>query len=148
MGRSALTETDEGWLLPLRGATVTRCYVDQYAVGFLADEANVYLEGQFKIVKDGDQIELGASDEPTQYIPLLALIGQTVSEAEATREGELALVFSDGTQLNASPDPAYEAWNVTVEGWNLVSLPGGRVATFGPGKIVRAEHLRHGGDSA
>jgi uncharacterized protein DUF6188 len=60
----------------------------------------------------------------------------------------IVIGFSDGTRLNVSPDPNYEPWNVTVEGWNLVSLPGGGVATFGPGKIVQAERLRHGGDPA
>ena len=46
-----LTETDAGWDIPLRGASVTRCYIDRHAVGFLLDDANVYLEGLFEVME-------------------------------------------------------------------------------------------------
>jgi hypothetical protein len=142
----SLTETDDGWELPFRGALVTRCYIDPHAVGLLLDEANVYLEGSFELAKAGEPAELGVGDDPTAYVPLISLIGHNVSEARAPRDGQLVLGFSDGSSLTAKPDPNYEAWNLTFDGLTLVCQPGGGVAVFrpSPGNAVRADHLDHG----
>ena len=143
MTADSLTETDDGWELPLCGALVTRCYIDAHAVGLLLGETNVYLEGASELAWRGERAVLGLGDDPTEYVPLISPIGHVVSEARASRDGQLALEFSDGSSLNAEPDPNYEAWNLTFDGLTFVCQPGGGLAVFRPsvGNVVRAEHL-------
>jgi hypothetical protein len=52
----------------------------------------------------------GRSFDPTALEPLWALIGKTVRQALAFRQGTLEIVFDDETRLSIVPD-VYEAWH-------------------------------------
>lgn len=143
-----MAETRDGWDLRLRGATVTRCYIDEHAVGFLLDDpadSNVYLEGSFAVSLAGRRAEFGVAEGPMEYAPLVSLIGRTVEAARVTHSGELVVEFDDGRRLSAGPDPHYEAWNVTIEDLLVVCIPGGGISTgtHSSGPIMTMERLVH-----
>ena len=69
---------------------------------------------------------------PKSVLPLQAMIGQAVTEADSSEAvGSLVLHFDDGTLLTIEPDQEYEAWTAAgPSGEKLVCLPGGGLAIW------------------
>jgi hypothetical protein len=85
----------------LQGATVTRLFVDQYAVGFLLDSPvhGIFewrIEVPFTFVRNGDA-ETFEPEAPTTMSPLLASVGRTVVAA-ALEDDALHVQLSDGIE--------------------------------------------------
>ena len=55
--------------------------------------------------------------------PLLAQYPDTLTAATADEDGTLRLTFGRGWTIDVSPDPRYEAWQITGPGKNLVVCP-------------------------
>jgi hypothetical protein len=59
-------------------------------------------------------------------VPVLELRGSRVASATADRQGQLNVVFEDGTSLSAGPDERYENWDLAgPESLILAAPPGG-----------------------
>jgi Family of unknown function (DUF6188) len=74
-------------------------------------------------------------------LPLVALVGRTVSAASAD-DGTLRLAFDDGSLLRCRPDPKYEAWEVVGGDPQalVICLPGGELAIWDKrDRVTRAE---------
>ena len=96
---SPLIETSAGWELPVRGWTVTRCFVDPAAFGLLVDGGTgdilrLYLEAEFTLTpaNGADAATFGGSNQDsTGYAPLLRLMGEAVSRVEVSNGGNLTV---------------------------------------------------------
>ncbi len=103
-------------ILPIVGDTVVEIHVSAHRgpVIILADvdgrESMIELADQFTI---GRGIDLRAIEHQhaTQLSPLLELVGATVTEALASAEGRLELVFSNAMRLEVASTTGYEAWH-------------------------------------
>jgi hypothetical protein len=135
---SPLIETSGGWELPVRGWTVTRCFVDPAAFGLLLDGGTgdilrLYLEREFTLKRSSsaDATSFNSNRAPTEYAQLLHLIDGAVSGVEISNGGILRVQFESGDQIEAPPDPTYEAWELEGLGrLMVVCTPGGELAIF------------------
>ena len=131
----SLTESDEGWSLPLAGLQVTRCIVDlAFSIEFLAntDSASLTRIGTaFELtVDDGRRSAINPAN-PSEVGAALTLFGMTVSCANARRDGSLEISFREGMRVCVPANDAYEAWEAVLAGGaRLVSQPGGHVAVW------------------
>jgi hypothetical protein len=130
------TETSDGWVIPMSGATVTQCRVDSAftMVATAPDNGTfeVRIETGLRCSLIPDERLLDPEDDPRQLAPLLGLLQLEVLRATASSRGELALRFVDGTRLDVPADPDYEAWTLNgPNGLLLVSIPGGDVGVWG-----------------
>jgi hypothetical protein len=129
---SPLVRTASGWLLPVEGWTVIRCFVDPTAFGLLVDGGTgdilrVYIEGEFTFAHERGEAILGTREQgPIQYAPLLGLMGEAVHGLYISTGGDLRIEFKSGAEIRIAPDPHYEAWQLDGLG-NLmvVCTPGG-----------------------
>jgi hypothetical protein len=46
--------------------------------------------------------------------PALSVLGQTVTSAQAHKNGALAVSFAHGSRLSVAPDAEYEAWEMVT----------------------------------
>lgn len=131
---SPLIETPQGWQLPVLGWEVTRCFLDPAAFGLLIDGGTgeilrLYLEGEFTLQREGatDAVTFGTNSQgPTDFAPLLGLLGEAVSRIEIFKRGNLTIAFKSGDQIDVEPDPNYEAWELDGLGRLIVvCMPGG-----------------------
>lgn len=75
---------------------------------------------------EGQDVQIDASGSWQSAISLLDLRHARITAATATQDGRLRISFSDGSRLEADPDPRYENWEVSGPGGlNLVAPPGG-----------------------
>ena len=73
---------------------------------------------------------LGAT-RPGDLGPLLGLLRAGITALLVEPSGTLRLKFLEGSTIEISPSPLYEAWEVTTpEGSHFISLPGGGWAEF------------------
>ncbi len=128
----ALIEVGDGWELPVQGWQVTRCFVDPGAFGLLVDGGtgetlHLYLEGLFTASESDALVSYGGGDAvPSDYAPLLALMGRTVARVYIARSGDLHIEFDDASTIHVPPDPDYEAWELDGLGRLMViCMPGG-----------------------
>lgn len=130
-----LIESDDRWLLPLRGFHVIQVRVSCQLTLVLEHGAEVELETE-AILSDRP---LGAPDvtaarlvpERQDVAPALALFGAKVVSSVVFKTGGMRLAFDTGSHLNVKPHPDYEAWSVRGPGsLLLVCQPGGGVAVW------------------
>jgi hypothetical protein len=129
---SPLLDASDGWELPVTGWQVTRCFVDWAAFGLLVgggtgDTLRLYLEGAFTLTEAGGREAYGGNDSgPTDFAPLLRLMGRAVQRVHIARTGDLRVELDAGAALHVPPDPDYEAWELDGLGKLMViCMPGG-----------------------
>ncbi len=126
-----LEEADH-WLLPLQGTLVNRCIVD-YAFSldfqFESREAlTLKLETPFTLARGKREKRFSPGMYPTELGSALGLFRKKVESAVAWKDGRLDVAFSGGIRLHASPDPQFEAWNLSgPRGLLMVCSPGGMI---------------------
>jgi hypothetical protein len=90
------------------------------------DPLRLYLEGEFRLVQAGREATFGTTEQtPSDYAPLLGLMGERASRALVSSDGDLLVEFANGSKIRASPDPDYEGWNLTLGDLMVVCVPGG-----------------------
>ena len=119
--------------LPIRGRSVSRCYVDSaFGVQFFEgeEEVTIRIECPFRLTYSGTEWVLS----PERLVELgraLVIMWKTVKEATAFQDGSLELIFDDGIRLSVTPDPDYEAWEIVApNGFRVVCMPGGGLAVW------------------
>jgi Family of unknown function (DUF6188) len=120
--------------LPIRGASVVQCCVDNaLTLKFDLPDAQLRLESSFTIRdENGREALIPSEGDATRFGPVLKLWGARILEAIATEGGGLTLHFEGGGTLQASPDPHYESWELAgPSGLKVIALPGGGLATWG-----------------
>ncbi|PYY38697.1 DUF6188 family protein [Curtobacterium sp. MCBD17_030] len=105
----------------------------QTTIGF-SNGTTVQFEAEFAITGPDGERRLVDPTDPTSLAPVLALPGDTVTNA--TLDGaDLRLHFASGTVLEAWPDESYESWNYHGAGPErrmMIAMPGGGLAVSGP----------------
>ena len=128
-----LQATDLGWSISLADATVHQVQVD-FRLGLLianqSDWIQVHIESPLRLGEPGKpEVRLVPNDYPTLG-PALVLFTRAVARIDASRRGQLTVRFADGCVVDVEPDQAYEAWQITTPGLQLICQPGGNVAVF------------------
>jgi hypothetical protein len=126
-----LIEQKKHWIIPLRGETVTRCFVDNaFGIEFQDCEMTIRIEGTFYLNGTDKEYKL-SPEHPTTLGPALALFQKKVRSSVAHKEGWLELEFSDGSRLSVEADADYEAWEIVGSGGlRIVCAPGGRLSVW------------------
>ncbi|PZF13501.1 hypothetical protein DEJ25_07015 [Curtobacterium sp. MCPF17_011] len=105
----------------------------QTTIGF-SNGTTVQFEAEFAITGPDGERRLVDPTDPTSLAPVLALPGDTVTNA--TLDGaDLRLHFASGTVLEAWPDESYESSNYHGAGPErrmMIAMPGGGLAVSGP----------------
>ena len=126
-------EREEYWELPLAGHSVTRCYVDHaFGLQFWSKSAEFELriEGPFTLREPGGKKRSLRPMEVHSLGSALGLFQRRVEFARAYKDGHLDILFSGGWELSVSPDPDYEAWELTGDSGRFVSTAGGDLAVW------------------
>ena len=79
----------------------------------------------------GDETRITPGD-PGSAVALVALVGARIDAITITAAGVLRVTVAAGRRIIVPPHDAYEAWQVSGEGWLIVCLPGGGLAEFVP----------------
>ena len=134
-----IIEEAEWWYLPIEDAVVTQSKVDFAFSLSLQMPTNEYfsirIEQPFTLQTAAGLIEFHAQERITELGPALALHQKVVRSGRAYKNGVLTFIFSDGTILNAHPDPQgnYEGWTLADTGQPrtlIVCLPSGGLAIW------------------
>jgi Family of unknown function (DUF6188) len=124
--------------LRLDGKSVSRCCIDSaFSLEFLQNQAEavIRITGQMKIKDSKTQLSL-SGHKPILAAQASLLFGKTIEHAVGRKDGTLDVRFSDGSELVVPVDPDYEAWELVADnGFKVISLPGGKLAIWGPRKI-------------
>lgn len=75
----------------------------------LIEEPIAFIRGSHERMLTGSKP--GETWNPRELAPLLELIGCTVVDALAEKEGRLRITFSDELVLEVRPETGYEAWH-------------------------------------
>lgn len=124
------------WQLPLEGFEVlqlTFAYpIDIVAYGDGGASTLIRFEGRFDFTEPHDGVHhLNAAEQPWSELgALFSLRGDRITSAKATEGAQLRVEFASGRLIEAGPDPAYENWEVSGPGFQLIATPGGGVAVF------------------
>ena len=88
--------------------------------------AQIAFGGEFVYQRqDGQGAQLDAQKPWETAVSLLSLRHARVIRAVADREGNLEIVFDNGSSLIAGPDERYENWTVSGAGFSVIAPPGG-----------------------
>ncbi|MEU6444441.1 DUF6188 family protein [Streptomyces sp. NPDC047046] len=126
-------EREDRWVLNLRGMSVTKITVDFRLMLFLDSDWEVAFDASVDLSYGTAHANPSVllSPESQGVAGALALFGANVVSAVAFKSGTLRLVFDNGHHLTCSPDPSFEAWQVTgPRRWHFASLPGGDLAVW------------------
>lgn len=128
-------------VLPLPGLIVDGCMVEHgLQLILVGPDARVYLhiEGWIRLTTaEGSTPEVSALDHQATQIAR-RIVGRTVKTAAVLVDGDLALVFEDGSKLGVDADREYQSWELlTAKGYHIVCGPGGKLTitqeTLNPG---------------
>lgn len=116
----------------LKGKTVVQVRVGYQLVLVLDPTAEVTIETEAWLTPGGPRkAAIRLDPEHQDVAPALALVGATITSAEAAQSGALHLTFSTGVELCVNPHPGYEAWQVSEpSGVLTVCGPGGELAIW------------------
>ena len=110
-----LVEHDDHWELPLAGRTVTRLLID-FGFGlqfwWQTDDWTITLGRSF-ILRSADHDLTVIPGDMASAGPALECFGKIATSVRAFKDGRLEIAFDGGTRLDASPDPDYEAWELS-----------------------------------
>jgi len=117
-----LTSRGRHTVLPIVGDTLIEIRLSMCAMTALVFKAEDGSEAEITIedcttLWRGDQERLlegskpGTSFNPKELAPLLELLGITVTDAVAEREGLLRIAFANKLILEVAPSHGYEAWH-------------------------------------
>ena len=115
-----LAESRDEHVWELSGRSITQLLIDPSGFRFhcwtLDGDLEVRFETPFAFRgADGNEHQIDP-EEPRTIAPLLDLIRAGVSQIRIRRTGEVEISFSDDSSIRASPDSAYEAWEITGAG--------------------------------
>jgi hypothetical protein len=126
----------DGWLLPVSGEQVTRCWVDPTAVGLLCRNAiEISIGEPFTLATpEGHTYALDPGGEATGLAPFLRIMRQIIREGIAVKDGRLTLVFDDGSRIDVPSGQDFEAWTLAgpggIDGLKIVSAPEGKLVIW------------------
>jgi hypothetical protein len=122
-------------LSSLNRATLYRCSVDQaLTLHFAKDDisATIRLEGTLVLTAPNSRFEVAPEDRRT-LLPVLQLIGRTLTAIECSQDGNLYLSLGEDVTIVAKADQDYEAWELQADnGLRIVSMPGGGLSLWDP----------------
>lgn len=128
-----LVEGGDNWVLPIQGARVIRCHVDNNLTIQVSEneyQFDIRIENEFFLKSEGKEYKL-VPEEPTTLGPVFVILNKTVNAALAYKDGKLCLNFSGGSILEVVSNVQYEAWEIIgSEGLRVVSLPGGGLSIW------------------
>ena len=134
-----LVEETDHWVLPLEESHVEQCRVD-YAFSLIVGSSSsgsfeVRIEQPFTLKGLGDERGFDPEGDPGQMASAMHLLRKRVHGAIAFKDGTLELSFDDGLVLHVPCGERVEAWSVVgPAGLRIVSLPGGDLAVWKPGR--------------
>jgi hypothetical protein len=134
-----LIEVSGGWLVSLADAAVTRCCVDYgftLVVSGEAESFEVRIEQAFVVRRVGSDVRCEPGGDPKMLQAALTVLHTGVIEVMASRDGQLSLRFADDAELRVPASEEFESWTlVGPAGLRLVSMPGGELAVWKPGRV-------------
>ena len=122
-----LTEDFDRWSVDVDGYVVERVSVGLHAaVELRFQRGEEYLEAAVSrapslVLVPPDAPAWRPADDapPVSLVPLLALVGARVSMLEVWKDGRLAIVLGDGTELAVEPSERFEAWQLLDDEFNV-----------------------------
>lgn len=141
MSREISDPIEDHRVLPLAGFEVTQCRFDYQLTLHLKGPggmAELVIEQDFTLSLPGlTEQALCPGGHPRELAPAIELYGLAIERATATLDGELEIVFTDGTILRAGPGEHYEAWSlVAASGAQVIAIPGGGLFDLpAPGRV-------------
>ena len=130
-----LQETDDRYILPLRGQRIVRIIVDHSLTLLLESDACISIEApavlSHRPITAPNSVRYLLVPGTQDVKEALSLFGATVGSAVAFKTGHLRCAFKNGMHLNVSPDETYEAWHITgPNSMRVVSMPGNELAVW------------------
>lgn len=119
--------------LAVTGGVLATAEADYAVILKFSNGWEIRIESPFGLRPPVGQALVDLDPESSKSVlPLQAIIGQVVTEADSSEAvGSLVLHFDGGTLLTVEPDQEYEAWTSTgPSGEKLVCLPGGGLAIW------------------
>lgn len=118
--------------LPLPGLTLVGCLVDHgLNFTFESDTARTYIriEGWVRYTTaEGSNPEISALDMQVAGIAK-RMVGHVVRSAAVHTDGDLSIVFEDGSRFSVDADRDYYAWELMAStGVKILCGPGGKVS--------------------
>jgi hypothetical protein len=109
--------------------------IDVVAYGDGGASALIKFEGDFRFTEPGEEPRfLDASEQQSEELTaVLSLRRDRIRSAHASEDGQLVVEFASGRRLEAGPNQAYENWQVSGPGFQLIANPGGGVAVLDSG---------------
>ncbi len=134
MGTEISRRTD-GYVVALLSGTVDRLIVDHRLSLDIVSErdgrVSVVISGSCTFQRQGVAHEVAVESDSSTVGPLLTLRGARLQDLRISADGTLDADFGDEGSLTVSPDPEYEAWELTGdEGPHVVCTPGGELAIW------------------
>ena len=117
--------------IELNGQTVARVADDRPLRVHIGSDWLVTAESAMTFTDADGAVRHFQGDDPETASALAPLLTGRTIESSVIKDGSLRLVFTDGAELFAPPDPHYESWNVTGPNRLLiVCTPGGELAIW------------------
>jgi len=118
----------------LNGAVITQVFLHEQAAGLVFESDHGvyewYVEGPLLLRSGGSTSHLNPK-VPISMAPLLSLLRRTVDATALENDGTLRLTVQRGIELECSPHPTREVWQLTgPRGFLLVCMPGNSPALW------------------
>jgi hypothetical protein len=127
-----VAQSDDGWLLPLGGAQITRLEVDNRFSLLLSGGDFIVIEAPLRYGTQTESLHIDPEDT-AQVAGLLDLLHQIVHRVTIQRSGILRLELADRRKIEVPTIPRFESWQVILaDGQLFIGSPGGGVAIYPP----------------
>jgi hypothetical protein len=128
---TARDRAETSLVLPLPGMQLVGCLMDHgLNCQFANEPARTYLrvEGWIRYTTpEGSTPEMSALDAQASGIAK-RIVGLTVKSAAVHADGDLSIVFADGSKLSVEADREYHAWELVAStGMKVLCGPGGKI---------------------
>jgi len=119
-------------IMPLPGLLVDSCLVDHGLNLVLTgpdSRAFLRVEGWVRLTTtEGSTPEVSALDHQATQIAR-RVVGRVVKSAAVLSDGDLSIVFEDGSRFAVDADREYHSWELlTSSGYHVLCGPGGKLA--------------------
>ena len=112
----------------LNGAVITQVFLHEHAAGLVFESDQGVYEWYVEeplLLRSGGSISRLNPKVPISMAPLLSLLRRTVDATALENDGTLRLRVQRGIELECSPHPTREVWQLTgPRGFLLVCMPG------------------------